>query len=160
MLNENARIRLLPMTAEKYHSFFSEYENDPDLYLPGQEYTHYEYSEEKVSKYIQKQKDLGRIPLAVLYDDEIVGEILIKNIEPHKCATMSIVLKNAKYKDHGIGTLAEQLAVQYVFNDLNIPTLYADTTRTNSRSQHVLEKVGFMLIRKDENFNYYRIDRT
>ena len=92
------------MTAEMYHLFFSEYENDPDVFLPGQEYVHYEYSVEKVVKYIQKQKDLNRIPLAIMCDDEIAGEILIKNIEAKKSATMSIVLKNSKYKGHGIGT--------------------------------------------------------
>ena len=128
--------------------------------MPGQEYVHYEYAEEKAAMYVQRQKDLQRIPLAVLYDDEIVGEIVIKNIEPHQCATMSIVLKNAKYKDRGIGTQAERLAVQYVFQDLDIPTLYADTVRTNIRSQHVLEKVGFTLIQEDQDFIYYRIDRS
>ena len=32
------------MTAEMYRSYFREYENDPDLYMPGQEYVRYEYS--------------------------------------------------------------------------------------------------------------------
>ena len=72
---------------------------------------------------------------------------------------MSIVLKNARYKDHGIGTQAERLAVRYVFDVLDIPTLYADTIRTNVRSQHVLEKAGFALIREEGEFRYYRIDR-
>lgn len=155
-----SRIELTPMTAEMYHLFFSEYENDPDLFLPGQEYVHYEYSVEKVVKYIQKQKDLNRIPLAIMCDDEIAGEILIKNIEAKKSATMSIVLKNSKYKGHGIGTQAEQLAVQYVFGNLDIPMLYADTIKQNVRSQHVLEKVGFALVREDQEFKYYRIDRA
>ncbi len=153
------RIRLVPMTAEMYRTFFREYENDPDVFLPGQEYVHYEYSEEKAARYVQRQQDLRRIPLAVLCDDEIVGEILIKNIEPHKCAAMGIVLKNNTYKDRGIGTQAERLAVQYVFDTLDIPTLYADTIQQNGRSQHVLEKAGFTLIREDQNFKYYRIDR-
>ena len=38
---EQERIRLVPMTDEMYHSFFKEYENDPDLCLPGQAYVHY-----------------------------------------------------------------------------------------------------------------------
>lgn len=160
MLNGQGNVRLVPMTAEMYRLFFLEFENDPDVYLPGQKYVRYEYSEEKVAKYVQRQKDLRRIPLAILSDEEIVGEIILKNIEPHQCATMSIVLKNAQYKDHGIGTQAEKLAVQYVFHDLEIPALYADTVRTNSRSQHVLEKVGFTLIREDQDFKYYRIDRS
>ena len=157
-VDENS-IKLIPMTAEMYRTYLMEYENDPDLYLPGQTYCHYEYSDERAAQYMKRQQDLKRIPLAIMCDDEIVGEIVIKNIEPDVCATMGIALKNAKYKDHGIGTLAERLAVQYVFDVLNIPTLYADTIRTNVRSQHVLEKVGFTLIREDQDFKYYRIDR-
>ena len=155
-----SNIRLLPMTAEMYHCFFMEYENDPDLYLEGQEYVPYTFSEEKVQRYLQRQIDLKRIPLAIMSDEEIVGEIIIKNIEPHKCATLGITLKNAKYKDRGIGTQAEKLAVRYVFDELDIPTIFADTIKTNTRSQHVLEKIGFTFIREDEEFKYYRIDRN
>lgn len=31
-------------------------------------------------------------------------------------------MKNSGYKDRGIGTQAEKLAVRYVFNELDIPT--------------------------------------
>ena len=54
---EQSRIKLTPMTDEMYFSFFREYENDPDLYLPGQSYAHYEYSEETVRQYIERQRD-------------------------------------------------------------------------------------------------------
>ena len=152
-------IRLVPMTDDMYRCYFREYENDPDLLLEGQAYFSYTCSDEIVDRYIQRQKDLKRIPLAILCDDEIVGEIIIKNIEEHKSAVMGLTLKNAKYNDQGIGTAAEKLAVRFVFRELDIPVLYADTVRTNTRSQHVLEKVGFVLIREDEDFKYYRIDR-
>ena len=56
---ELGRVKLVLMTAEMYRSFFWEYENDPDINLPGQEYVHYEYAEEKVAKYVQRQKDLS-----------------------------------------------------------------------------------------------------
>lgn len=157
---DNNSIKLVPMTADMYRAYLMEYENDPDLYLPGQTYCRYEYSEERAAKYIQRQQELKRIPLAIMLNDEIAGEIIIKNIEPGVCATMGIALKNAKYKDRGIGTLAERLAVEYVFYVLDIPTLYADTIKSNLRSQHVLEKIGFTLIREDKDFRYYRIDRS
>ncbi len=155
----HADVKLTPMTDEMYHSYFREYENDPDLYLPGQEYVHYVYSEEKAERYIQRQRDLGRVTLAILYGDEIAGEIIIRNIEEHRCATMGSTLKNAAYKDQGIGTAAERLAIRYVFCELDIPVLFADTVKTNTRSRHVLEKVGFAFLREDEDFIYYRIDR-
>ena len=72
---------------------------------------------------------------------------------------MSVSLKNARWKDRGIGTQAEKLAVRYVFGELDIPVLYADSVRTNTRSQRVLEKAGFRFIREDGDFRYYRIDR-
>ena len=159
MMNDGA-VRLVPMTDGMYRSYLREYENDPDLCLPGQEYVPYEYSEEKAERYIRRQRDLERVTLAILYGDEIAGEIVLKDIRDNRCATMSIALKNAKYKDRGIGTEAERLAVRFVFRDLDIPVLYADTVQTNTRSQHVLEKAGFSCIREDSDFKYYRIDRA
>ena len=156
---EKNTVRLVPMTEEMYLAFFRDYENDPDLLLPGQSYVPYQYSQERVERYIRRQRERNRISLAVLCGDDIAGEIILKDIEPRRCATMSITLKNAKFKDHGIGTRAETLAVQYVFDTLDIPTVYADTVRSNERSQHVLEKVGFSFIREDKEFRYYRIDK-
>ncbi len=157
---EHAEVRLAPMTDEMYHDYFKEYENDPDLLLQGQAYVPYTYSKEKADRYIRRQKEKKRIPLAILCGDEITGEIIIKDIEAHNSATMSITLKNARYKDRGIGTMAEKLAIRYVFDELDIPVLYADTVNTNKRSQHVLEKAGFVFVREDNDFRYYRIDRT
>ena len=39
---EQDRIKLVPMTEEMYRSFFLEFENDPDVCLPGQKFVHYE----------------------------------------------------------------------------------------------------------------------
>ena len=37
--------------------------------------------------------------------------------------------------------------------------LYADALVTNTRSQHVLEKVGFRLLRIEGDFKYYALER-
>ena len=155
----NKSVYLLPMTAEMHHEYYKEYQNDLDLYIDKSAYTSYTYEVEKVNRYIQRQVDLKRKVLAIMFDDEIVGEIVIKNIVEHQCATMGLALKNINYKDRGIGTQAEQLAIQYVFNELDIPVLYADSVLSNTRSQYVLEKVGFKLIKEEGDFRYYRIDR-
>ena len=91
--------------------------------------------------------------------DEIAGEIVIKNIEPDVSAAMGIAMKNDSYKGRGIGTRAERLAVRYVFEELDIPTLYTDTLIGNLRSQHVLGKAGFRLTGEDGDFRCFRIDR-
>ena len=152
-------VYLLPMTAEMYHDYFKEYQNDLDLYIDKQAYEPYVYNADKVDKYIQRQKDLNRKTFAIMNGDEMVGELIIKNIVEQQSATMGIAMKNAKYKDRGYGTKAERLAIEYVFNELDIPVLYADTILTKKRSQHVLEKIGFEFIKQEGDFRYYCISR-
>lgn len=155
----NTDICLLPMTADMYHAYFREYQNDMDLYIDKRTYVLYTYDKEKVDQYIQRQNERNRKSFAIMFDGEMVGELIIKNIVDHQCATMGIAMKNAKYKDRGFGTQAERLAIQYVFHELDIPVLYADSILSNTRSQHVLEKVGFKLVKQEGDFKYYRIDR-
>ena len=155
----NTGVYLLPMTPEMYHEYFKEYQNDLDLYIDKSAYVPYTYDEEKVNRYIQRQIDLNRKVFAIMHHDEMVGEVVIKNIEEQQCATLGIAMKNAQYKDRGFGTKAEQLAIQYVFHELDIPVLYADSILSNTRSQHVLEKVGFAFIKEEGDFKYYRMER-
>lgn len=155
----NGAVTLRPMTAEMYHAYFKEYQNDPDLYIDKSKFTPYLYVPEGVDRYIQRQIDLHRLCFAIMFGGEMAGEIILKNIEPSKCATLSISMKNAAYKDRGIGTQAERLAIDYVFGELDIPILYADTIVSNTRSQHVLEKVGFLYLRTEGDFKYYCIER-
>lgn len=100
------------MTEDLTRLFCLEYQNDPGLPVPGQETCRCEYSGEKVAKYVFRQRDPGRIPPAVMAGEEAVGEILIRNVVPRQSAQLGIVLKNARYKDRGIGTQAGRLAVR------------------------------------------------
>ena len=152
-------VSLRPMTPEMYHAYYREYENDPDLYLVKRKCTPFIYSPEWVDRYIRRQTERNRICFAVMYGEEMAGELIIKDVEPRRSAVLSICLKNDRYKGRGIGTRAEALAVDYVFRELDIPVLYADTLLTNERSQHVLEKLGFRLLRAEGDFKYYSLER-
>ena len=113
-------IQLVPMTAQMYHEYFREYQNDPDLYLEPGAYCAYTYDVQTVERYIKRQADLKRKTFAIMCGREMVGELIIKNIEPGRCATMGLAMRNAQYKDRGFGTKAEQLAIQYVFHELDM----------------------------------------
>ena len=152
-------VSLRPMTAEMYHAYYRDYENDPDLFLDKSRFKPFVYSPEWVDSYAQRQRDRNRRCFAVMYGDEMAGEIIIKDIEPGKSAALGICMKNDRYKGRGIGTRAEQLAIDYVFREMDIPVLYADSVLTNTRSQHVLEKAGFQLLRTEGDFKYYSIER-
>ena len=153
------KITLQPMTGEMYHRYLKEFENDPDLYTDRSKCVPYVYEKETADRYIARQIEKRRTPLAIMRGEEIIGEIVLKNIEPGVSATMGLCMKNDAYKNRGYGTQAERLAIRYVFDTLNLPTLYADALLTNTRSQHVLEKVGFQKTGEDGTFRYYRIDR-
>ena len=131
------KVRLIPMTPEMYHRYFREYENDPDLYLDKENYVPYSYSEEKVDRYIQRQADLKRIPLAIMADDEIVGEVIIKNIEEHRSAVLSISLKNAAYKDRKTGfTFVRE------DEDFRYYRIDRDSDRTGEQTMHAEQAVA------------------
>lgn len=131
-----AEIYLKPMTPEMYHTYFKEYENDMALYLDKSEFYQYEYSPEKVNAYIERQISKKRVTLAVMRDEEMIGEVKLAIAED------------------------KQSAVTYVFDRLNIPVLYADVIVTNVRSWHVLEKVGFTLTGEDEKYRHYKIGKS
>ena len=59
-------VRLRPMTAEMYHAYYREYQNDPDLYPDRAQFVPYTYSREKTDRYIQRLAGLNRIGLAVV----------------------------------------------------------------------------------------------
>ena len=68
-------------------------------------------------------------------------------------------MQNDSVKGHGYGTLAEKLALKYAFEVLGMNAVNADTIIKNTRSGHVLEKVGFRFIEEKDGFRYYRCER-
>ena len=94
--------------------------------------------------------------------DEIPnGEIILKNLDPeHKHCTVGISMQCDRYKNRGYGTQAEYLALDYAFGELGMETVYADSLIQNLRSQHVLQKVGFREIRRDDSFVYYECKKA
>ncbi len=152
-------VSLRQMTPQMYHAYYREYQNDPDLFLDKTQWKPFTYTPEWVDAYIRRQIERKRLCLAVMVGDEIAGEIILKDIEPRKSATLGICMKNDRFKGKGYGTQAERLAADYVFYTLDIPVLYADSILPNLRSQHVLKKVGFHPLRTEGDFQYYSIER-
>ncbi len=150
-------IHLSPMTDGLFHEYYRDYENDSDLYMDMAAFAPFEYTPEWVENYIRRKKAKKQLVFAVMENDRPVGEVLLKNIDYDKGeCTLGICLQNHSVKGRGIGTRAEQLILDYATNQLGMKTVYADAIRKNTRSQHVLEKVGFVQIREDDTFKYYQ----
>ena len=69
-------------------------------------------------------------------------------------------MQNDSVKGKGYGTQAEKLAIKYAFEKLGMLAVNADAVLKNTRSQHVLEKVGFRFVKEGGIFRYYRVEQA
>lgn len=153
-------IELKKMTRELCHELYKSWSNDASIYMDMSLFKPYSYNKASVDRYFDSKNEPSRIIFAIMLDGKPIGELQLKQIDLEKAeCTLSIHMQNDAVKDKGYGTQAEQLAVKYAFDELGMVAVNADTIMKNTRSQHVLEKVGFHLIGEDGTFKYYRIER-
>ncbi len=153
-------ISLSIMTRELCHELFKGWENDPAIYMDMDRFVPYKYDKAGVDRYFESKCDPSRILFAIVRDGKPIGELQLKRIDREsKECTLSIHMQNDTVKGQGYGTHAEKLALQYAFDVLGMNAVNADTITKNTRSQHVLEKVGFQFIGEKDGFKYYRCVR-
>ena len=148
-------VSLKPMTRQLCHEFYREFQNDPAI----GHYYEYVYTPEIADSYFERNSVPGKKLFAILVDDQIVGEIKLKkiNLDKRECS-MGIHLQNDTVKEKGYGTQAERMILQYAFEKLGMVAVNAKAVLQNTRSQHVLEKVGFRYTHEDDTFKYYRCE--
>lgn len=153
-------IELKKMTRELCHELYKGWSNDASIYMDMSLFKPYSYNKASIDRYFDSKNEPSRIIFAIMLDGKPIGELQLKQIDLEKAeCTLSIHMQNDAVKDKGYGTQAERLAVKYAFDELGMVAVNADTIMKNTRSQHVLEKVGFHLIGEDGTFKYYRIER-
>ena len=150
-------VSLKPMTRELCHEFYKGFQNDPAI----GHYYEYVYTPEIADRYFDANSVADRKLFAIMVGDRIVGECKLKSIDLQKReCSMGIHLQNDAVKEKGYGTQAERLVLQYAFEELGMVAVNADAVLKNTRSQHVLEKVGFRYTHEDDTFKYYRCERV
>ena len=150
-------VRLIQMTKPLCRQYYMEFELDPILFMDTDKFKPYEFSEEKCDALVERYRNMGRTYMVIMLGDEPIGEVILKNIDwDQRCGTLSIHMKNDRFKNKGYGTQAEILMLQYGFHEMGLDTIYADALKKNLRSRHVLEKVGFQETRQDMDFVYYQ----
>ena len=150
-------ITLKPFTLKKAHSFYQNYQADPAMWGEN----NYSYDKEWVENYYkEKALDPTRKVFALCLENQVIGEVELKRISLEKGeATLSIHLQKDECKGKGYGTKGETLIINYGFQTLGLNRIYADSLKTNKRSQHVLEKVGFIKTHEEGMFVYYQLDK-
>lgn len=153
-------VSLCLMTRELCQALYEGWQNDPAIYMDMKECKPYHYNEAGVDRYFESRQTPSRVLLAIMRDGKPIGELQLKRIDrERKECTLSIHLQNDAVKGHGYGTAAEKLALTYAFDTLGMNAVNADTVVKNTRSQHVLEKVGFKFVEEKDGFRYYRFVR-
>ena len=85
---------------------------------------------------------------------------MLKHIdEEKKECELSIHLQSDTVKGKGYGTQASQLAIGYALGRLGMERILADAAAKNTRSRHVLEKLGFEYMGEENGFRQYRLER-
>ena len=154
------KVTLQLMTRELCHEFYQDFENDPDIFMDMSLFRPYQYHAEQVDRFFDAKQSADRVMLAVMVNGRPIGEVQLKRIDWEKGqCELSIHMQNDSVKGKGYGTQAEQLALEYAFDVLELQTVNADSVQKNRRSQHILEKVGFRYVGEDETFKYYRFER-
>ena len=149
-------VSIQPMTREMCHTFYKGFQNDPAI----GHYYEYVYTPEIADQYFEKNSVPEKKLFAIMVNGEIVGECKLKGIDLDKReCSMGIHLRDDSVKEKGYGTQAERLVLQYAFGELGMDAVNADAAQKNTRSQRVLEKVGFRYTHEDEHFKYYRCEK-
>lgn len=153
-------LSLRPMSRELCHEFYREFDRDPDTFMDMSLFKHFEYNSKWVDRFFDRRQDPNRVIFAVMRDGKPIGQVDLKHIDfVKKECELSIHMQNDSVKGRGYGTRAERLALKYAFEVLGMETVNADAVLKNTRSQHVLEKVGFRFVSEDETCKYYRCER-
>jgi len=150
----NQEIKLESMTTKLAHKLFIDFKNDEMLFEDKKDFKEYVYDEIKVNNYVQNKEKDGYILLAILYKKDVIGEIRFKGIED-SCSEIGIILKNDRYKNKGMGTIALSKALDYAKDILKLNKVIASILKTNKRSQHIFEKIGFIFYDEDDHFDKF-----
>lgn len=155
-------VSLQDITLELAHEYFKDFQSDPDIFMDMDRFVEYRYSPRVVDAYynIRKASTADRKDFFIMHEGKPIGEIALKHIDyGKKQAELSIHLQNDAVKNKGFGTQAEKLLLDYAFDVLHLDLVIADSVLKNTRSQRVLEKVGFDYIKQEGIFKFYQFTR-
>ena len=157
-------IRIEPMTREQMHEMYRGFTMDPSIFDDMELFEmarSYVYDPAKTDAlYDMRMSEEGSHLFAVLLNGTVIGEVGLRhfNEETGECE-LSVHMQNDSVKGLGYGTQAEKLAIDYAFDVLGAERIFAESLTKNTRSQHILEKLGFKYTGEEDGFRQYWMDK-
>lgn len=93
--------------------------------------------------------------IELIETEALIGVMGIHNIDyVHRTATTGSYIGDENHRNHGYGTEAKHLLLDYAFNTLNLRKICSGCIAFNTRSQRYQEKCGAKVegVRKDQYF--------
>ena len=156
-LLERIDLSLVQTDAEKCIDV-DEVSDDMELFEMAKNYV---YNPEKTDMlYDMRIAEEGSHLFAVMLGDKVIGEVGLRHYsdETKECE-LSVHMMNDSVKGKGYGTQAEKLAIDYAFDVLGAESIFAESLIKNTRSQHIMEKMGFKYFGEEEGFKQYRLEK-
>ena len=153
-------LRLEEATLPLAHAFFRNLQQAPELFEDPADFVPYRYDPAQVDGYFARRAArTDRRDYYLLLGDQVIGSLGFKRISENRSrGELEICLVNDRVKNRGYGTRGIRLALERGFRELGLEEIIAEVLPKNSRSRHVLQKLGF---RPDEEgrFCTYRLTR-
>jgi RimJ/RimL family protein N-acetyltransferase len=104
------------------------------------------FTREQIAGYITKvvSRD-NRYDFIILKDDDIVGEVVLSDVEGGKCHYRICIFKKENFSK-GIGFEATKKAFDFAFNELELEEIELEVFPFNERGIALYEKMGFEFI--------------
>jgi UDP-4-amino-4,6-dideoxy-N-acetyl-beta-L-altrosamine N-acetyltransferase len=90
-------------------------------------------------------KTPGKIVFGIRAHDQLVGVVQLIDIDPvHQSAELTIRIGDEQNRNHGYGTEALRLALDFAWRDLNLHRVWLRVFANNGRAIRAYEKAGFV----------------
>jgi len=94
---------------------------------------------------ISKREDVRIFTVRMLQCDKLIGSCQLRHIDPiHRSAELQIRIGDIDERDHGYGTEALHLLLDFAFRDMNLHRVCVRVFSHNARALRAYEKVGFV----------------
>ncbi|MGW4801309.1 GNAT family N-acetyltransferase [Nonomuraea sp. NPDC004297] len=140
---KGTRVTLCPVGPEHVEGLF-ELVSDPEVKrLTG---SHGEVSHEHLHRWYATRADHSdRLDLAIMADDEYVGEIVLNQLDAANLScNLRIALIGARAFGRGYGTEAIELVLAHAFTATPLHRIRLGVYTFNERARHVYKKLGFV----------------
>jgi len=102
-------------------------------------------SVETVRNQIINQDQTKHTRMMIVYQDRAIGEMSYRLLE-NKTAEIGIKICQADLRERGLGSQLLTMLLDYLFCQLGMDRVILDTDESNTRAQHVYEKLGFIQV--------------